>query len=1055
MRRREGRWLSVWVLLGCFLAISFAPGCQCGVMLRTDPEIGPRQLKTDLPEGLLVFDQGQRFNQTRPFLVYNDGTMPLHVISFGVIDDADGVFEILESPSQQKPFTLAPTIKEAVPFSVRFRARRPGSYSARLRFFAPSADNADEDGYVYLRLQGVRDKFGPLFDCGETLDFGEVSLGATKELTCEVQNIGTAPLLINGFKYKVKEGNTPIDFAWLGPELPLRIPPDTKGVMIRIVYRPTDLVSESDEGVYILETNLPAESDEEKPQIAVRGKTIAPKIALLPMYPACAADVDCQIADVRLACRDQAFLKTKHCQTPEDQNPLMKFPRTLVGKSVRQSFIVLNEGNAPLEVKGLTWSADASADFALALPFAPFTLQPGKSRTIEVLYKPSDNNKDKGQLRVSSNSYDKPEALIDVEAAAIGCKLAIDPQKIEFAKAETHDVVLRNEGDEMCQIKSATLRFKQTQVFALQNIPDPRDLIAPNASRTMQVQHTIDPKATPDIVDVLSNDFERPNQEVVLIPVIPRPEKCALIANPTILNFQIVQPGQDKTLKATFFNIGRVPCRVTAMTTSGTTPAGHTAFSLATPPKAPFDVAVGSALSLDVLYAPTQQVNYEGILQLDTPDGESANTQVLLRGAYGSPCLEVVPRLVDFGASRFTCAARDQRVHVYHVGATGCPTRINIQNVRIGGQTSQAFSLKGTNPVIPRTGLNLTSGQSVEITVGYRPTQVGADHDNLEIFHSFVPQSPMSVPLEGTGVLEDEQTDVFIQRNTPMVDILFVVDNSCSMRGEQQNLADNFVSFINWASRLNVDYHIGVTTTDISGRSGTPGCLHEVTDAQNQKHRYLKISTPTPLDVFEKMANVGTRGSGSEQGLEGAYRALTPPVRDSFACNYQFYRDDASLSLVFVSDEEDQSPKTYNFYLNFFQNIKGVRNANLVRASAIVGPPPGGCRNSGSSVSARSAQRYWDMAGALRGERASICSADWAKTLSKLGAVSFGLLEQFFLTRNAEESSIQVKVDGKPAPQGATNGWVYERSSNSIIFATTARPPAGARIEVSYKAICN
>jgi hypothetical protein len=464
---------------------------------------------------------------------------------------------------------------------------------------------------------------------------------------------------------------------------------------------------------------------------------------------------------------------------------------------------------------------------------------------------------------------------------------------------------------------------------------------------------------------------------------------------------------------------------------------------------------VGQVLSLPVRYAPTQPTNYEGILRLDTPEGEAPFVQVLLRGAFGSPCLEVVPRLVDFGPSRFTCAARDQKVRVYHVGATGCPSRITIQKVQLGGQTSQSFAIKSTSPTLPQSGVPLTTGQSIEISLGYRPNQVGLDRDYLEIVHSFVPQSPMAVPLEGAGVLEDTQTDIFRQKDKPSVDILFVIDNSCSMRGEQQELAQNFVSFINWASRLSVDYQIGVTNTDMTGRSGTPGCLHQVEDDQKQKHRFLTTKTPDPTGVFKKMADVGTRGSGSEQGLEAAYRALTQPVKDSPLCNHLFYREDASLSLVFVSDEEDQSPKTYGFYLSFFQNLKGARNANLVRASAVVGPPPSGCRTSGTSISARSAPRYWDLSTALRGEKASICSSDWSTTLSRLGAISFGLLEQFFLSRTPEPPTIQVKVNGTTVPQDPTNGWTYDATSNSILFSSTARPPQAARIEVFYKAICN
>jgi hypothetical protein len=613
--------------------------------------------------------------------------------------------------------------------------------------------------------------------------------------------------------------------------------------------------------------------------------------------------------------------------------------------------------------------------------------------------------------------------------------------------------LLRNEGDEPCQIKNVSLRFRQERVFALQDVPSVRDLILPNASRTMRVKHTVDPKATPDIADIESNDFDTPAQEVVLIPFIPRPEKCALIVNPEILDYQIVQPGQDKVLLATFFNIGRSPCRVTAAQIIGTTPVGHTAFSMVNEPTLPLIIPEGRPLSINVRYAPSQQSNYEGNLILDTPDGENSTTQVTLRGAFGSPCLEVVPRVVDFGTPRFTCAARDQKVRVFHVGAPSCPSLITLQEVRLSAQTSTEFSLKGTDPALPNGGLALAAGQSMQIDLGYKPADIGLDRGTLEIRHTFAPQSPVYVPLEGTGIREDNQTDVFNQNSTPAADILFVVDDSCSMGEEQQSLSSNFRTFINWAIRLSVDYHIGVTTTDTTSRLFAAGCLKKGKDALGKEHRFISLTTADPIGVFDQMVKVGTRGSAIERGLEAAHKALTTPTKDNPLCNLGFYRETASLSLVFVSDEEDQSPLSESFYLNFFRNLKGSRNVDLIRASAVVGPPPSGCSNPGTGR-ATSGSRYWRTADALRGEKASICDADWSNTLNRIGAISFGLRDQFFLTRTPEPPTIQVKVNGIVIAQSSANGWTYDAASNSILFAATARPDTGTRIEVSYRAVC-
>lgn len=58
--------------------------------------------------------------------------------------------------------------------------------------------------------------------------------------------------------------------------------------------------------------------------------------------------------------------------------------------------------------------------------------------------------------------------------------------------------------------------------------------------------------------------------------------------------------------------------------------------------------------------------------------------------------------------------------------------------------------------------------------------------------------------------------DVFQQVRRTTVDVLLVVDDSCSMAEEQDKLADNFQSFIGAFEGVDVDWQIGVTTTDVT-----------------------------------------------------------------------------------------------------------------------------------------------------------------------------------------------------------------------------------------------
>ena len=59
-----------------------------------------------------------------------------------------------------------------------------------------------------------------------------------------------------------------------------------------------------------------------------------------------------------------------------------------------------------------------------------------------------------------------------------------------------------------------------------------------------------------------------------------------------------------------------------------------------------------------------------------------------------------------------------------------------------------------------------------------------------------------------------DQTDIFDQKSAAEVDILWVIDNSDSMAAEQDKVSNGFTGFFNQLVTSQVDYHIGVITTD-------------------------------------------------------------------------------------------------------------------------------------------------------------------------------------------------------------------------------------------------
>jgi hypothetical protein len=304
------------------------------------------------------------------------------------------------------------------------------------------------------------------------------------------------------------------------------------------------------------------------------------------------------------------------------------------------------------------------------------------------------------------------------------------------------------------------------------------------------------------------------------------------------------------------------------------------------------------------------------------------------------------------------------------------------------------------------------------------------------------------VSLEGEGAVDATQVDEFDQLGRPEVDILFVVDDSCSMIEEQTALAQNLGTFLQFAQAQQVDYHIATITTDDFGDGGRFLPLNG-----NPSDRVVTPQTqPSPEAVFAQNVAVGTVG-GEERGLEAAYLALSSPL--IFGHNAGFLRTEAVLSIVFVSDEEDHSSRTVDFFTDFFLSIKGFSNSNQFTASAIVSESPP-CSGPGGQAP-EAGTRYSAVQQRTGGIFQSICTADWSRALEDLSTTAFGFKSRFFLSNQPVVTTLGVFVDDVRIDQrspGGTVNWDYDYGTNSLNFTSFATPEPGAHIRVEYTVEC-
>jgi len=170
---------------------------------------------------------------------------------------------------------------------------------------------------------------------------------------------------------------------------------------------------------------------------------------------------------------------------------------------------------------------------------------------------------------------------------------------------------------------------------------------------------------------------------------------------------------------------------------------------------------------------------------------------------------------------------------------------------------------------------------------------------------------------------------------SPSVDVVFVVDNSGSMAGEQEQLGRSFQAFAQvLESKFGDTFHVAVITVGMESQACpacdaiiTKSCTNETGENGRFQDRkgHITWTAGTPVfdfveddncrvitnsnsDCFYDIAQergtalVGVNGCGYERGLAPLRYAL-----DSLKGNYNagFLRDEATLAVIVISDEDD------------------------------------------------------------------------------------------------------------------------------------------------------
>lgn len=697
--------------------------------------------------------------------------------------------------------------------------------------------------------------------------------------------------------------------------------------------------------------------------------------------------------------------------------PLLDFGDVGIGQARTLQLRVENGGDEVALVTrvSISGSPDLTVQVARGLPAE---LQPGDAVGINVEFTASSAAEVMGEVQVETGPV--PETVrAALVGRGVGPLFRVEPETLSFGVERVPDTYRRqallvNAGSSDVRVQGISMTGDPA--YSLGALPGLPARLSSGESMTVPVLFS--PQAVAEYFGTLvveSDDADNARVEVSVSGALTD-RYCELELSSAHVSFGLLPPGFVRQRAITVSNVGTDPCNIIgADFRLPLTPS----ISEVTQPW-PATLLPGEQLPLIFEYAPMVRTESKAVYVMHTDDVVFPDRTVSVFGtSEGNLEIFARPDVVDFGAMGVGCARKTQPVLLFNAGTVDAV-------VSTFTLTSSSTEIVATRPL--PAPVNIPAGGVLTFEVGYAAQDLGLDLGDIELgIPSF--GFSITVPLFGSGSVNPRITDVFHQSRNDKVDVLFVIDDSCSMAEEQVALAQNFQAFIQQADVRQVDFHLGVTTTDIFQN---PGAL---------RGPVLDRSTPSVEAAFQLQAAVGIFGAGWEQGLEAMLLTFQEGARANSE-QAKLLRPDAYRVVIVVSDEDDQSPLPVAAYYN---ELLGHSPSGFITAT--VTGQASGCSNPATGF-ASNAPRYEDFTRLTGGLSESICSG-WAQTLASIGQAAFGLRSKFLLSNPAVQTMpIQVWVDG----QLRTTGWHYDAADDSIVFDTP--PPEGSEVTVEFTPAC-
>ena len=475
---------------------------------------------------------------------------------------------------------------------------------------------------------------------------------------------------------------------------------------------------------------------------------------------------DCAIMEVRSNDADQPAIRVyfrargsaaRFCATQS----VLDFGDVVLGQMAELTTEISNCGIRPLTVTNVTTGAEFPPfELVTAVP-TPREFQPGEALSLTVRFTPTQ------AARWGGAGGTRPAGLILFETAEVGagsltlqgrgvppprCLLTVAPSAINLGQVAVgatadRDVLLSNGADAPCTVTTIERTAGSTDFSVSAGGAPPTLNVAPFSTTTFTIHFAPTTGGLQNATfTVTSPDNQNTAPLVVNVEANqPPPQGCALVADPSFVNFGVVPTGSVTSRTITLNSVGTEDCSLREVTVT----SGAPDFSTTSQPTPIIGTIIPSGNSATVNVdvrpvAPGPKVGRLHLVYKQFGFGNPNQTlDVDLAANAQAPALCVTPDPLDFGTVPTGSEIR-RSVAIQSCGAAP----LNIRGLHLGAGSSPAFDV----PAAPGLPVSLDPGTQLNVEVRYRPTTAAGDLGLLVIASDDPAQPTVNIRLLGNAV---------------------------------------------------------------------------------------------------------------------------------------------------------------------------------------------------------------------------------------------------------------------------------------------------------------